>query len=151
MRMRSVVQRVTTASVVVDGQEIARIGTGLLALVGVGVGDDEEKARVLADRIIELRIFEDEAQKMNRSLLELRGQLLLVSQFTLFGDARRGRRPSFTAAMEPVRAEALFQRVCERAKERGVLIATGRFRADMKVLLVNDGPVTILLDTEKTF
>jgi D-tyrosyl-tRNA(Tyr) deacylase len=149
--MRSVVQRVTTASVLVEGQEIGRITGGLLALVGVGLEDQESTAVALADRIVELRVFEDEAQKMNRSLLDMGGQLLLVSQFTLYGDARRGRRPSFTAAMEPVRAEALFLRVCERARERGVTVATGRFRADMKVMLVNDGPVTILLDTDKTF
>jgi len=149
--MRSVVQRVTTASVLVEGQEIGRISSGLLALVGVGLEDQETTAVALADRIVELRVFEDEAQKMNRSLLDMGGQLLLVSQFTLYGDARRGRRPSFTAAMEPVRAEALFLRVCERARDRGVTVATGRFRADMKVMLVNDGPVTILLDTDKTF
>lgn len=149
--MRSVVQRVTTGSVVVEGQEIARISTGLLALVGVGSTDHEDTAVALADKIVELRVFEDEQQKMNRSLLDIGGQLLLVSQFTLFGDTRRGRRPSFTGAMEPVQAETLFQRVCERARERGVTVMTGRFRADMKVMLVNDGPVTILIDTDKTF
>jgi D-tyrosyl-tRNA(Tyr) deacylase len=149
--MRSVVQRVTTGSVVVEGQEIARISTGLLALVGVGLTDNEDTAVALADKIVELRVFEDEQQKMNRSLLDIGGQLLLVSQFTLFGDTRRGRRPSFTGAMEPVQAETLFQRVCERAREHGVTVMTGRFRADMKVMLVNDGPVTILIDTDKTF
>jgi len=149
--MRSVVQRVTTASVLVDGQEIARIGSGLLALVGVSVGDTVAESDVLADKLINLRIFEDEAQKMNRSLLDISGQLLLVSQFTLLGDARKGNRPSFIRAMEPTGAEQLFQRVCERARSRGVTVAQGRFRADMKVMLVNDGPVTILLDTEKGF
>jgi D-tyrosyl-tRNA(Tyr) deacylase len=149
--MRSVVQRVTTASVIVDGQEIGRISTGLLALVGVSVEDRPESADALADKIVDLRIFEDAQGKMNRSLLDVTGQLLLVSQFTLLGDTRRGKRPSFTQAMEPVGAEALFQRVCSRARDRGVTVATGRFRADMKVMLVNDGPVTILLDTAKTF
>jgi D-tyrosyl-tRNA(Tyr) deacylase len=149
--MRSVVQRVTVASVLVEGQEIARIGTGLLALVGVGEGDDEGAAVTLADKIVDLRIFEDADGKMNQSVLDISGEVLLVSQFTLFGDARRGRRPSFTAAMEPVRAEALFQRVCDRVRERKIRVSTGKFRADMKVMLVNDGPVTLLLDTSKAF
>ena len=149
--MRSVVQRVTVASVLVEGQEIARIGTGLLALVGVGVGDDEGAAVTLADKIVDLRVFEDAQGKMNHSVLDIRGEVLFVSQFTLLGDARRGRRPSFTDAMEPVRAEALFQRVCERVREREIRVSTGKFRADMKVMLVNDGPVTLLLDTNRAF
>jgi D-tyrosyl-tRNA(Tyr) deacylase len=149
--MRSVVQRVTVASVLVEGQEIARIGTGLLALVGVGVGDDEGAAVTLADKIVDLRVFEDAQGKMNHSVLDIRGEVLLVSQFTLLGDARRGRRPSFTDAMEPVRAEVLFQRVCERVREREIRVSTGKFRADMKVMLVNDGPVTLLLDTNRAF
>jgi D-aminoacyl-tRNA deacylase len=149
--MRSVVQRVTVASVLVEGQEIARIGTGLLALVGVGEGDDEGAAVTLADKIVDLRVFEDAQGKMNHSVLDIRGEVLLVSQFTLLGDARRGRRPSFTDAMEPVRAEALFRRVCERVREREIRVSTGKFRADMKVMLVNDGPVTLLLDTNRAF
>lgn len=147
--MRSVVQRVTTASVVVNGEEIGRIRAGLLALVGVAAGDDESDAESLADKLVALRIFEDEQQKMNRSLLDTKGEMLLVSQFTLLGDTKKGNRPSFTSAMEPERAQLLFERVCERVSERGIRIARGRFRADMKVMLVNDGPVTILLDTER--
>jgi D-tyrosyl-tRNA(Tyr) deacylase len=149
--MRAVVQRVTTASVIVEGQEVGRIGKGLLALVGVALTDTEASGLSLTDKILSLRIFEDEAQKMNRSLLDIGGQLLLVSQFTLFGDVRRGNRPSFTQAMEPVMAERLFEQVCQRARDRGVTVATGRFRTDMKVMLVNDGPVTILIDSEKAF
>lgn len=149
--MRSVVQRVTTATVLVDGLEIGRISTGLLALVGVASTDTELQSDVLADKLVDLRLFEDAGGKMNRSVIDVGGEVLLVSQFTLLGDVRSGRRPSFTQAMQPVRAEPLFERVCARVEARGVRIARGRFRADMKVMLVNDGPVTILLDTEKAF
>lgn len=148
--MRSVVQRVTTATVLVDGEEIGRIRAGLLALVGVAVDDDERDADSLADKLVALRVFEDEQQKMNRSLQDVNGEMLLVSQFTLLGDVRKGNRPSFTAAMEPEGAQILFERVCERVRGRGIHVATGRFRADMKVMLVNDGPVTILLDTDRS-
>lgn len=147
--MRSVVQRVKRASVTVDDVEIGAIGIGLCVFVGVGVGDTDSDARLLGDKLVELRIFEDENQKMNRSVLEVGGQLLLISQFTLLGDTRRGRRPSFKAAMEPVAAERLFRQVGARVIERGVSMATGRFRADMQVHVLNDGPVTLLIDTTK--
>jgi D-aminoacyl-tRNA deacylase len=149
--MRSVVQRVSSASVTVDGVEVGAIGAGLCVFVGIGASDAPGDADSLGDKLVELRIFEDDQQKMNRSVLDAGGQVLIVSQFTLFGDARRGRRPSFSMAMEPSGAEALFLRVCERVRQRGLFVATGRFRADMQVHLVNDGPVTLLIDTAKQF
>jgi D-aminoacyl-tRNA deacylase len=149
--MRSVVQRVKCARVTVEEVEIGKIELGLCAFIGVGVGDSEDDALLLGDKLVELRVFEDEEGKMNRNVIEVGGSALMVSQFTLFGDTRRGRRPSFTQAMEPVAAEALYRRVCQRVEERGVPIATGRFRADMQVSLVNDGPVTLLIDTKKAF
>lgn len=149
--MRAVVQRVSRASVTVEGEVVGRVDAGLCVLVGVGKNDSEADADALADKVIALRIFEDAEGKMNESLKDSGGALLAISQFTLFGDARKGRRPSFTDAMEPVRANLLFERFCSRCRESGVRVATGRFRAHMLVELVNDGPVTILLDTEKTF
>lgn len=149
--MRSVVQRVQSARVTVDGLEVGSIGKGLCALVGVGVTDEETDAISMADRLAELRIFEDESQRMNLSALDIGAEVLLVSQFTLLGDTRRGRRPSFTSAMEPAGAKVLFERVCDRLVQRGVRIATGRFRAEMLVEILNDGPVTLLLDTTKVF
>lgn len=149
--MRAVVQRVSRASVTVEGEVVGRVDAGLCMLVGVGKNDSEADADALADKVIALRIFEDAEGKMNESLKDSGGALLAISQFTLFGDARKGRRPSFTDAMEPVRANLLFERFCSRCRESGVRVATGRFRAHMLVELVNDGPVTILLDTEKTF
>jgi len=146
-----VVQRVSSASVSVEGREIARMGAGLLALVGVGQDDGETQARQLASRMLELRIFPDAEGRMNRSLLEVGGTLAVVSQFTLFGDARHGRRPSYTAAAPAARAEPLIDALVARARELGVEVVTGRFGADMDVALVNQGPVTILLDTEKRF
>ncbi len=149
--MRAVVQRVRKASVRVGDEVVGEIGAGLCLLVGVGRDDVEADADGLADKVLGLRIFEDDEGKMNRSLLETGGALLAVSQFTLFGDARKGRRPSFIEAMEPVRANELFERFCQRCREGGAAVATGRFRAEMLVALENDGPVTILLDTRKTF
>ena len=149
--MRAVVQRVTRAAVSVDGEVVGRIGGGLCVLVGVGAGDDEADAAALAEKVVGLRIFEDEAGRMNRALSEGGGALLAVSQFTLFGDARKGRRPSFVEAMEPGRARALFDRFCAGCRALGAVVETGRFRADMQVELVNDGPVTLLLDTKKLF
>lgn len=149
--MRSVVQRVKRARVTVDGEEIGAIAVGLCCFIGIGMEDVEADAVTLSDKLVDLRVFEDDSAKMNRSVLDIGGQILLVSQFTLFGDTRRGRRPSFTAAMEPVAAEALFLRVCARVRERGVAIAMGRFRADMQVEILNDGPVTLLVDTAKQF
>jgi D-tyrosyl-tRNA(Tyr) deacylase len=147
--MRAVVQRVTSAQVVVEGELTGRIDAGLCVLVGVGRDDDEPHATTLADKVVRLRIFEDEAGKMNLSVLDVGGALLAVSQFTLFGDTSRGRRPSFGLAMEPTRAEHLFECFCAAARNLGVTVATGRFRTHMSVSLVNDGPVTLLLDTAR--
>lgn len=149
--MRSVVQRVKMASVTVNGEQVGAIAGGLCVFVGIGTNDTDADADTLADKLVELRIFEDDRQKMNRSVLDVGGQVLMVSQFTLFGDTRRGRRPSFTTAMEPEGAEILFRRVCEQVRQRGLVVATGRFRADMQVHLINDGPVTLLIDTTKQF
>ena len=145
--MRSVVQRVSRAAVRVDGAVVGEIGQGLLVLLGVAAGDGEEDARWSADKIAQLRVFEDQAGKMNRSVEEVRGGVLLVSQFTLLGDARKGNRPSFVAAAAPEAANALYERVAARLRERGLPVATGVFRATMQVELVNDGPVTLLLDS----
>jgi D-tyrosyl-tRNA(Tyr) deacylase len=147
--MRAVVQRVSSAQVSVAGEVVGKIGAGLCVLVGVGQADDEAQAALLADKVVKLRIFEDGAGKMNLSLLEVAGELLAVSQFTLYGDMSRGRRPSFGLAMEPERALVLFNAFCEACRKLDVQVATGRFRAHMSVALVNEGPVTLLLDTEK--
>ncbi len=149
--MRAVVQRVSEASVTVEERCVGRIGRGLCALVGVAEGDSEADARWLCDKILDLRIFEDAAGKMNRSLIDEGGGLLAISQFTLLGDARNGRRPAFTAAARPELAQPLYARFCQLARERGVEVAEGIFRATMKVALVNEGPVTLLLDSRKTF
>ena len=149
--MRAVVQRVSSASVSVEDREIARMGAGLLALVGVGRDDGEAQARELASRMLELRIFPDADGRMNRSLLEVGGTLGVVSQFTLFGDARHGRRPSYTAAAPAAHAGPLIDALVARARELGVAVVTGAFGAEMDVALVNQGPVTILLDTERRF
>jgi D-tyrosyl-tRNA(Tyr) deacylase len=145
--MRAVVQRVSRASVRVEGEVVGRIARGLCVLVGVGKHDGEKDAEQLADKLVGLRIFEDDAGKMNRALAEVSGSLLCISQFTLFADVSRGRRPSFGEAMEPEAAKRLFERFCEACRARGVPVETGRFRAHMDVELVNDGPVTLLLDT----
>jgi D-aminoacyl-tRNA deacylase len=147
--MRAVVQRVTSAQVTVDGELTGRIDAGLCVLVGVGRDDDEADAATLADKVARLRVFEDDAGKMNLSVLDVGGALLAVSQFTLYGDTSRGRRPSFGFAMEPTRAEQLFECFCTAARNQGVTVATGRFRTHMSVSLVNDGPVTLLLDTAR--
>ncbi len=149
--MRAVVQRVRSARVEVEGERVGEMGPGLLALVGVGLDDDESAAGELARKIVHLRIFADEDGRMNHSLLDVQGALGVVSQFTLFGDARKGRRPAFTAAAPAERAESLVHAVAEAARREGVSVVTGRFRAHMEVSLVNDGPVTLLLDTERTF
>ena len=149
--MRAVVQRVRSASVRVGDELVGAIGPGLMVLVGVARDDAEADADTLADKVLGLRIFEDDDGKMNRSVQDTGGALLAVSQFTLFGDARKGRRPSFVAAMEPGRANQLFERYCQKSRDAGVSVATGRFRAGMLVALENDGPVTILLDTKKLF
>lgn len=134
-----------------EAAETRRIGPGLVVLVGVGRDDDEEHARLLAEKVVNLRIFEDAEGKMNHSLLDIGGSLLAVSQFTLYGDARRGRRPSFIGAAEPARARALFDRFVAEVRGFGVTVETGWFQEHMRVEIHNDGPVTILLDTEKTF
>ena len=149
--MRAVVQRVREASVQVDGEVVGRIGRGLLVLLGVGQRDGAEDAVYLADKIINLRIFADDQAKMNRSLVDVGGALLVVSQFTLWGDCRKGRRPSFVAAAEPEKAQALYQAFIRHAAHLGVEVATGRFQELMLVSLVNDGPVTLLLDSAKEF
>jgi len=149
--MRAVVQRVNHASVTVEGTVVGRIDRGLCVLLGVGREDQDADATALADKVLGLRIFEDEAQKMNLSVLEVGGALLAVSQFTLFGDVRRGKRPSFTEAMEPTRAQALFEHFCTACRARGVRVETGRFRTHMQVCLENDGPVTILIDSKRAF
>ena len=149
--MRAVVQRVSRAKVTVSGEVVGAVERGLCALVGVGKGDGPEDADALAEKIVGLRIFEDDAGKMNRDLGEAGGALLAVSQFTLFGDVRKGKRPAFVDALEPVAAEALFERFVARCRDLGRPVETGRFRTHMEVELVNDGPVTILLDTKKLF
>lgn len=149
--MRAVVQRVCSAEVSVGGEVACRMGEGLLALVGVGQADTAESAATLAQRIVHLRIFGDESDRMNRSLLDTGGTLGVVSQFTLFGDARHGRRPSFVAACRADQAAPLIEAVVDAAREFGVPVVTGRFQTAMEVSLVNSGPVTILLDTEKLF
>jgi D-tyrosyl-tRNA(Tyr) deacylase len=145
--VRALLQRVSRASVAVGGREIAAIGPGLLVLLGVGHGDDEATADVLARRIGELRIFEDEDGRTNRSLLDVGGACLLVSQFTLYADTSRGRRPGFTAAAPPDEARALWLRVADGIRAQGVEVGLGEFGAEMAVELVNDGPFTIWLDT----
>lgn len=149
--MRAVVQRVSRAEVRVEGKAVGAIGRGLLVLLGVAGGDAEADARLLADKVAQLRIFEDQAGKMNLAVGEVGGGALVVSQFTLLGDARKGNRPSFGAAAPPEEANALYERFCAMLGERGVAVSRGVFRAHMDVELVNDGPVTILLDSSRTF
>lgn len=149
--MRAVVQRVSRAKVTVGGVVSGEIGAGLMILLGVGREDTAEVAAALAEKTANLRIFEDENEKMNRSLLDVKGSALVVSQFTLYGDARGGRRPSFISAAPPELAKALYEEFCEALRKLGVNVGTGIFQAMMSVELVNEGPVTILLDSEKTF
>ena len=149
--MRMVVQRVTRASVTVDGEVTGKIGKGYMVLVGAEVGDTEADARLCADKLAGLRVFVDDEDKMNRSVLDVGGAILLVSQFTLLGDARHGRRPSFIAAARPEEAEPLLVTMKAMLEEKGLHVETGRFRAHMDVELVNDGPVTILIDSRKVF
>jgi D-tyrosyl-tRNA(Tyr) deacylase len=149
--VRAVVQRVSEASVRVDGELRGRIGRGLVVLLGVGTGDADEDAEYLAEKVLHLRVFPDEAGQMNRSLLDVSGGLLVVSQFTLFGDARKGRRPSYIDAAPPAEANRLYERFVDRLRPSGLPVATGVFRATMDVALVNQGPVTILLDSRRQF
>ena len=149
--MRAVVQRVSSASVTVDGAVVGSIGKGFLVLLGVEDGDMEKDARYVADKVAGLRVFEDEQEKMNLSVLDVGGAVLAVSQFTLCGDARHGRRPSFSAAARPEAAIPLYEGFCRMLREAGLCVETGVFQANMDVALVNDGPVTILLDSKKGF
>ena len=146
--MKALLQRVTSASVCVDGIEIGSIGTGLCVFVGVANGDSEKDADWLVSKLVNLRIFADDAGKFNRSLMDVAGELLLVSQFTLMADARHGRRPGFTDAAPPGEAERLFNVFVEKSRAIGVRVATGRFQTYMDVSIRNDGPVTILLDSD---
>ena len=149
--MRAVIQRVSRARVTVDGRVTGEITNGLLILIGVGHNDTSAIAAALAEKIANLRIFEDDQQKMNRSLLDVKGSALVVSQFTLYGDARGQRRPSFVAAAAPEQAKNLYEEFVGVLRKLGVTVATGVFGAIMSVELVNEGPVTILLDSDKTF
>jgi D-tyrosyl-tRNA(Tyr) deacylase len=147
MRVRAVVQRVSEASVRVETEVIGRIGRGLLVLLGVSTTDTEKDVDYLSEKVVHLRIFEDPGGKLNRSLLEVGGEMLVVSQFTLLGDCRKGRRPSFTAAAEPGHAARLYEHFVRQTARRGVPVQTGRFQALMAVSLVNDGPVTLIVDS----
>jgi len=145
--MRAVIQRVAEARVSVGQEIVSRIGPGLCIFLGIAVNDSEKDAESLASKIGSLRIFEDERGKMNRSVREIRGDLLVVSQFTLYGDCRKGNRPSFSAAAAPEPAKRLYDDFVQRLRQTGLKVATGEFRATMKVALVNDGPVTLILET----
>ena len=147
--MRVVLQRVARAAVTVGGEEVARIGPGLMVLLGVAQSDSAEDARYLAGKVAGLRVFEDDAGKMNLSVADIDGGVLVVSQFTLLADCRKGRRPSFTGAAPPEEAEALYEVFVEELRRRSLPVATGRFQAHMQVSLINDGPVTILLDSRR--
>lgn len=149
--MRAVVQRVSRAKVTVNSAVTGEISHGLMILLGVGREDTPAVAAALAEKAANLRIFEDENEKMNRSLLDVKGAALVVSQFTLYGDARGGRRPSFISAAPPDQAKAIYESFCEALSNLGISVATGVFQAMMSVELVNEGPVTILLDSDKTF
>lgn len=149
--VRAVVQRVSRASVAIEGRVVGEIGLGLLVLLGVSTGDDEADADYLAEKIAGLRIFEDEDGKMNRSVAEIGGAVLAVSQFTLYGDVRRGRRPSFDDAARPERARELYEHFVAQIRQHGLYCDTGQFQAMMSVSLINEGPVTILLDSSKLF
>ena len=150
--MRAVVQRVSRASVTVDTRVTGSIERGLCVLLGAGAGDGASDLQYIVDKVVNLRIFPDDAGKMNRSVLDIGGGVLVVSQFTLYGDARQGRRPAFIGALEPVAAKALYEQALDAIRAAGVgQVGAGEFAADMRVELVNDGPVTILLDSRKLF
>ena len=149
--MRAVVQRVTDASVTVDNETVGSIGPGLMVLIGVSTEDTDADLKYMTEKVPNLRIFDDENGVMNRSVLDAGGGILAVSQFTLYGDARGGRRPSYFTAAGPEMANEFYERAVAAWRENGIHVETGRFRTEMKVSLVNDGPVTILLDSEKAF
>ncbi len=146
--MKAVIQRVKSAEVYIDGNVKGRIGNGLLVFLGIGKGDRDEDLDYLVSKIPDLRIFEDDSGKFNHSLIEKKGEILVVSQFTLYGDCRKGRRPSFTDAEEPETAKKLYEKFIDKLKARGLNVETGEFQAKMEVHLINDGPVTILLDSK---
>lgn len=149
--MRAVVQRVTKSSVTVDGQITGATDEGLVVLIGVEEGDTDKDVRYIADKVSGLRIFEDENEKMNLSVKDVGGSILAISQFTLLGDVRKGKRPSFITAEDPEIANGLYQQVCENIRNQGIKVETGIFQAHMLVKINNNGPVTILLDSRKTF
>ncbi|MEW8973346.1 MAG: D-aminoacyl-tRNA deacylase [Tissierellaceae bacterium] len=149
--MRAVIQRVNKSSVTVDGNVVGEIGNGLLVLLGVGHGDDTKDLEYIVDKILNLRIFQDENDKMNLSVLDIKGEILVVSQFTLYGDVRKGRRPSFSQSAHPDIANRLYEEFIESVRDRGIKVQHGVFGAHMDVELVNNGPVTILLDSNKIF
>ena len=149
--MRCVVQRVTEASVTVNGETVGAVGPGLMVLIGVSTEDTDADLKYMADKVPNLRIFDDENGVMNRSVIDAGGSILAVSQFTLYGDARGGRRPSYIRAAKPDEANTMYERLVAAWRAKGIHVETGRFRTEMKVSLVNDGPVTILIDSEKAF
>lgn len=149
--MRAVIQRVSQASVLINNNTTGRIGHGLVVLLGIRTDDTSRDLKWLADKIVHLRIFDDDDGKMNISLADIGGEMLIISQFTLYGDCRKGRRPGYSNSAPPEIAELLYQQFIEEVKSHRITVATGTFRATMKVELVNDGPVTLLLDSEKTF
>jgi D-tyrosyl-tRNA(Tyr) deacylase len=149
--MRSVVQRVSRAQVTIDQEPVGTIGPGVVVLLGIHKDDSEKEAQWLADKIVGLRIFEDDKGLMNRSLLDVGGEMLIVSQFTLYGDCRKGRRPGYSSAARPEIAEPLYEHFIRMVQQQGVTTATGRFQAMMQVELINDGPVTLLLDSAGIF
>ena len=149
--MRCVVQRVTESRVEVNGETVGEIGNGIMALIGVSSEDTEKDLKYIADKVMNLRIFDDENGVMNRSVLDIGGSILAVSQFTLYGDARGGRRPSYIRAAKPEPANEMYEKLVGIWRNEGIHVETGRFRTEMKVQLVNDGPVTILLDSGKSF
>lgn len=149
--MRCVIQRVTQASVAIDGETVGRCGHGFLVLIGVHVNDTDADLKYMAEKVPNLRVFEDAAGKMNLSLKDVGGEILAVSQFTLYGDARGGRRPSFIEAARPEKAVPMYELLVESWRSQGIHVETGRFGADMQVSLVNDGPVTILMDSSRAF
>ena len=149
--MRAVVQRVTSASVTVEGETVGAVGPGFMVLIGVSKEDTDKDLKYIVDKVQNLRVFDDENGVMNRSILDASGSILAVSQFTLYGDARGGRRPSYFRAAGPEMANELYEKAVAAWRDQGIHVETGRFRTEMKVSLVNDGPVTILLDSEKAF
>ncbi len=150
-RVRAVWQRVKEAKVTVDHEVVGAIGKGALVFLGIEQGDTEKDINFIIDKCVNLRLFEDERGKFDKSLLDIGGELLLVSQFTLLGDCRKGRRPSFSRAMAPAEAKKLYQMAAQKVIEYGVSCKTGKFQAHMEVSLINDGPVTVLIDSKKTF